>query len=223
MKQGDAKALLREYQSKGIGARVGFGEHPAVLVIDFIVGFTDPSSPLSAPLDKELESTLQLLAMARSRKVPIVFSTVSYSDHSREAGLFSKKVPSLKTLKSGSRWVELDQRLKRASDEVLLTKKFASCFFGTHLASYLTSMRVDTLLVAGCTTSGCVRATVVDALQNGFRTIVPIECVGDRASEPHIANLLDMDAKYADVVTLSESLEYLEKLESREGEVFPND
>lgn len=212
MEEEEAKALLREYQSKGIGARVGFGDNPAVLIIDFIVGFTDPSSPLSAPLDKELESTLQLLAMARSKKVPIAFTTVSYSDHSREADLFIRKVPSLKTLKSGSRWVELDPRLKRASDEVLLTKKFASCFFGTHLASYLTSLRVDTLIVAGCTTSGCVRATVVDALQNGFRTIVPMECVGDRASQPHIANLLDMDAKYADVVTLSESLEYLEKL-----------
>jgi len=212
MEEEGAKALLREYQSKGIGARVGFGDNPAVLIIDFIVGFTDPSSPLSAPLDKELESTLQLLAMARNKKVPIAFTTVSYSDHSREADLFIRKVPSLKTLKSGSRWVELDPRLKRASDEVLLTKKFASCFFGTHLASYLTSLRVDTLIVAGCTTSGCVRATVVDALQNGFRTIVPMECVGDRASQPHIANLLDMDAKYADVVTLNESLKYLEKL-----------
>ncbi len=212
MEEEEAKALLREYQSKGIGARVGFGDKPAVLIIDFIVGFTDPSSPLSAPLDKELESTLQLLAMARSKKVPIAFTTVSYSDHSREADLFIRKVPSLKTLKSGSRWVELDPRLKRASDEVLLTKKFASCFFGTHLASYLTSLRVDTLIVAGCTTSGCVRATVVDALQNGFRTIVPMECVGDRASLPHIAYLLDMDAKYADVVTLNESLKYLEKL-----------
>ncbi len=212
MEEEEAKALLREYQSKGIGARVGFGDNPAVLIIDFIVGFTDPSSPLSAPLDKELESTLQLLAMARSKKVPIAFTTVSYSDHSREADLFIRKVPSLKTLKSGSRWVELDPRLKRASDEVLLTKKFASCFFGTHLASYLTSLRVDTLIVAGCTTSGCVRATVVDALQNGFRTIIPMECVGDRASQPHIANLLDMDAKYADVVTLNESLKYLEKL-----------
>ncbi len=212
MEEEEAKTLLREYQSKGIGARVGFGDNPAVLIIDFIVGFTDPSSPLSAPLDKELESTLQLLAMARSKKVPIAFTTVSYSDHSREADLFIRKVPSLKTLKSGSRWVELDHRLKRASDEVLLTKKFASCFFGTHLASYLTSLRVDTLIVAGCTTSGCVRATVVDALQNGFRTIIPMECVGDRASQPHIANLLDMDAKYADVVTLNESLKYLEKL-----------
>lgn len=223
MKAEEAKALLREYQNKGIGARVGFGESPAVLVIDFIVGFTDPSSPLSAPLDKELESTLQLLAVARSKKIPIVFSTVSYSDHSQEAGLFSKKVPSLKFLKTGSQWVELDHRLKRASGELLLTKKFASCFFGTHLASYLTSLRVDTLIVAGCTTSGCVRATVVDALQNGFRTIVPMECVGDRASQPHIANLLDMDAKYADVVTLNESLEYLEKLESRKGGAVPND
>lgn len=187
-------------------------------MIDFIVGFTDPSSPLSAPLDKELESTVRLLSVARSKAIPIVFSTVSYNDQSREDGLFSRKVPSLKYLKTGSRWVELDHRLKRTSGEVLLTKKFASCFFGTHLASYLTSLRVDTLLVAGCTTSGCVRATVVDALQNGFRTIVPVECVGDRAWEPHIANLFDMDAKYADVVALSESLEYLDKLEVREAQ-----
>ena len=116
---------------------MGFGESPAVLVIDFVVGFTDPSSPLSAPLDKELESTLRLLSVARSKAIPIVFSTVSYDDQSCEDGLFSRKVPSLKYLKTGSRWVELDHRLKRTSGEVLLTKKFASCFFGTHLASYL--------------------------------------------------------------------------------------
>ncbi len=212
MEEEEAKALLREYQSKGIGARVGFGESPAVLVIDFIVGFTDPSSPLSAPLDKELESTLQLLAIARSKKIPIVFTTVSYSVHSREDGLFSRKVPSLKTLKSGSRWVELDHRLKRASDEVLLTKKFASCFFGTHLASYLTSMRVDTLIVAGCTTSGCVRASIVDSFSHGYRTIVPEDCCGDQDDGPHWDNLRDVGRRYADVIKLVDVLRHFDTL-----------
>jgi maleamate amidohydrolase len=203
---------FRDYRKKGIGNRVGFGLRPAVIVVDFIVGFTDLKSPLAANLDQEIRSTLRVLSLARQKRAPIVFSTVAYQEDGADAGVFIRKVPSLKTLHAGTRWVEIDERLGRREDEMLLVKKFASCFFGTHLASYLTSLQVDTLIVTGCTTSGCVRATVVDGMQNGFRVIVPSECVGDRAQGPHEANLLDIDAKYGDVASLNSVLSFLGKL-----------
>ena len=212
MTRSHAEEIERNYREKGFAARVGFGHRPAVLVVDAIVGFTDLDSPLAAQFDAEIAATVRLLDRARQKAVPAVFSTVAYDANCEDAGVFIRKVPSLRILAAGSRWVEVDPRLQRRSGEMLLVKKYASCFFGTHLASYLTAQGIDTLLVAGFTTSGCVRATVVDAMQHGFRAIVPKECVGDRAEGPHLANLLDMNAKYGDVVALSDALAYLESL-----------
>lgn len=201
---------LQAYRQHGLGARVGFGKRPAVLVVDATIGFTDPGSPLGASFDDEIASIRRLLDAARRAALPIVFTTVVYDPDMAEAGVFALKVPSLKTLQRGSRWVDLDPRLGRRPAEVLLEKKFASCFFGTHLASYLSFKQVDTLLVTGFTTSGCVRASVVDALQHGLRVIVPRECVGDRAEGPHTANLIDIEGKYGDVLPLEEVLGVLE-------------
>jgi nicotinamidase-related amidase len=181
-------------------------------VIDFIRGFTEVESPLGSNLDSQLEATGRLLAAARQSTFPIIFTTTAYDEKLVETGLFLSKVPSLSTLKRGSDWVELDSRLERSAEELIIEKQYASAFFGTALASVLTVQRVDTLILAGSTTSGCVRATAVDALQHGYRAIVPTECVGDRAKEPHVANLLDIDAKYGDVVSLDETLSYLESL-----------
>lgn len=128
MKAEEARQVLKEYQRKGLGFRVGFGRHPALLVVDMIVGFTDLASPLAAPLEPQLEATLKLLRVARRKKIPIIFSTVACDAQCREAGVFLKKVPSLSYLKAGSRWGELDPRLKRRPEEILLNKKFASCF-----------------------------------------------------------------------------------------------
>ena len=178
------KETFLKYQEKGIGARVGFGSHPAVIVVDFILGFTNLKSPLAANFESEIRATAKLLAIARRKRIPIVFSTVAY-DSSLDAGLFIRKVPSLRVLRAGTSLVEVDSRLGRRKDELLIVKRFASCFFGTHLGSYLTSRKVDTLIVTGCTTSGCVRATAVDGMQNGFHVIVPRQCVGDRAEAPH--------------------------------------
>jgi nicotinamidase-related amidase len=201
--------VLDDYRAKGLAGRVGFGRHPAVLVVDFIVGFTDLSSPLASELGAELGATSTLLDAARARAVPVLFTTTVYEPDFSDAGLFIRKVPSLKTLVRGSRWVELDPRLGRRPSEPILEKRYASAFFGTHLASTLTAAGVDTLVVAGCTTSGCIRATVVDALQHGFRAIVPRECVGDRATVQHDANLVDMDGKYGDVEPLESVLAHL--------------
>ena len=207
--------ILAKYRKKGIGARVGFGKRPAVLVVDFIRGMTEIESPLGSNLDREIEATGHLLRAAREAGSPVIFTTTAYDENLVEAGLFFAKVPSLSILKRGTRWTELDPRLERRPEELLIEKQYPSAFFGTALSSILTAQKVDTVIISGCTTSGCVRGTAGEALQHGYRAIVPRECVGDRAYEPHIANLLDIDAKYGDVVQLEEALLYLKNL--REG------
>lgn len=203
--------VLARYRKKGLARRVGFGKKPAVLVVDFIVGFTDKRSPLAADFDRELRATLSLLVAARRRRVPIFYTTTAYDPGLKEAGIFLQKVPALALLKDGTRWVEIEPRLKRKANEIVVVKKYASAFFGTSLASTLKALGVDTLVITGCTTSGCVRASVVDALQHGFKAIVPRECVGDRARGPHEANLVDIDGKYGDVVPVGDALDYLRR------------
>ena len=203
------------YVRKGFAARVGFGARPALLVIDIIRAFTDLRSPLASNLDDQVAAIQTLLKSARSRDVPVIFSTVAYDADLQEAGIWIRKIPSNSWLVEGSEWVELDGRLDRQPREMLLVKKYASCFFGTDLAARLVTRQVDTLLIAGCTTSGCVRATAVDACSLGLHTIVVQQAVGDRAELPHIANLFDIDAKYGDVVDLQDAVEYLERLPGR--------
>jgi len=200
------------YIKKGLGGRVGFGKRPALLVIDMIRGFTDVSSALASNMDDQIEAINQLLDLARTRQVPIIFSTVAYDAGLQEAGIWIRKIPSAKLLVEGSEWVEVDERLHRRPNEMVLVKKYASCFFGTDLASRLMNRNIDTLLITGCTTSGCVRATSVDSCSYGLHTIIVQEAVGDRAELPHIANLFDIDAKYGDVVSLEEALGYLNSL-----------
>ena len=200
------------YQRKGLAGRVGFGQRPAVLVVDFYLGSTDLESPLACDLEKPLAETVRILDSARRHKLPIFFTRVEYSADLRDAGLFLEKVPSLKVLVAGSRWVELDPRLGRRPDERVITKHYASAFFETDLSAQLHSLNVDTVIITGCTTSGCIRATAIDALQNSFRAIVPEGAVGDRSEIPHAANLFDIDAKYGDVVSVDAVLVYFEGL-----------
>lgn len=197
------------YQQRGFAQKVGLGTRPALLIIDFIKGFTDTACPLGSNLDKEIAATKQLLDSFRSNKLPVHFTTTAYDEEMVSAGVFVKKVPSLAHLKFGSTWIEIDDRLKPVSGEVVWIKQYASAFFGTALASALSAQKVDTLIIAGCTTSGCVRASAVDSCQHGFLTNVVSECVGDRSQAAHEANLNDLNAKYADVVTLAEVESYL--------------
>lgn len=192
------------YQQRGFGNKVGFGERPALLIIDFIKGFTDTNCPLGSNLDAEISATRKLLDTFRGRNLPIHFTTTAYDEAMVSAGVFVKKVPSLAHLKIGSDWVEIDERLAPIAGEVVWTKQYASAFFGTALASALVAQKVDTLVITGCTTSGCVRASAVDSCQHGFMTNVVCECVGDRSASAHEANLNDLDAKYADVVSLED-------------------
>jgi maleamate amidohydrolase len=201
----------------GFGGGAGFGSRPAVLVVDLLKGFTNPESPLGANLDVVVESTRRLLDCARGARVPVIFTTVVYdAANERAAAVFMRKVPALGVLRPGSRWIEVDGRLGRRDGEPVLAKAFASAFFGTPLASMLAGF--DTLVVCGASTSGCVRATVVDAVQHGLAPVVPRECVGDRWPAAHEANLFDIEAKYGDVVSLSEVLDAVQQAGERAAE-----
>lgn len=203
------------FRERGFGHRIGFGKRPALLVIDLINAFTQPKSMLGADLDLQIAATRQLLAVARRADVPVLFSTVAYDDEDlADAGIWALKQKGLTTLRAGTSGVLVDPRLERLPSEALITKKYASCFYGTDLLSRLVVSSVDTLLLAGCTTSGCVRATAVDACQSGYRTMIVAECVGDRSAAAHRQSLFDLDAKYADLVALADSLAYFESLQN---------
>ena len=194
----------------GFHGRAGFGARPALIVVDMSLGFTDPTSPLACELDEVVVAIQALLKEARAARLPVVFTTVALDAAGRAAAkAFIDKVPAMSTLEAGSRWVEIDDRLAPLPEEPVLVKVFASAFFGTALQSLLVANGCDSLIVTGASTSGCVRATVVDALQHGYRPIVPREAVGDRNPDAHAANLYDIDAKYGDVVSVDEVLEHL--------------
>ena len=196
----------RLYSERGFGQRQGPGRHPALIVVDLNYGFTDPASPLHCDTQEAIPATARLLAAARSSGAPVIFTTVEYDQASiRVARAFIEKAPSLRWLQAGGRWPQIDERIAPADGEPVLRKLFASAFFGTPLAAMLTAHGRDTVVVAGASTSGCVRATVVDALQHGYRVLVPRQAVADRASGPHEASLVDIDAKYGDVVDLAEA------------------
>jgi nicotinamidase-related amidase len=172
--------------------------------------FTDPDAPFGSVLDAEIDQTARLLAEARARRLPILFTCAAYdADDLSDAGLWATKVPASALLRTGTDAVALDERLGRREAESLVVKKYASAFFGTDLATRLTTLGIDTVLLAGCSTSGCVRATAVDALQHGFRAMVVREAVGDRNSAAHEQSLFDLHAKYADVVSVDEALAFL--------------
>jgi maleamate amidohydrolase len=205
------------YERARLGGSVTLGERPAVLVVDFSCGFTDPECALGADMTDEVEATRRILDVARAKGLAVVFTSIGFEPSLKDGGLWLQKAPALADLQLGGHWVEIDPRLEPREDETVVLKKGASAFFGTNLAAILISQGVDTVILCGATTSGCVRATAVDLLQHGFPTLVPRECVGDRAEAPHAANLFDIQAKYADVVTLEDALGYLESVPSRAG------
>ena len=192
---------------EGFHGRAGFGEKPALVVVDVNRGFTDPASPLVCDLDDCVAEIARLLEAFRRTELPVVFTTVCYNDFGKQAAaVFIEKVPALLVLEPGSPWVEIDRRIAPVEGEPILSKHFASAFFGTTLASVLASAGADTVVVTGASTSGCVRATALDAMQHGYRVVVPREAVGDRNAAAHEANLYDLDTKYADVVSVEDVL-----------------
>jgi nicotinamidase-related amidase len=188
------------YGNRSFGERVGLGDRPALVVVDLVNAFTDPSMELGSDVSDVLTETAKLLEAFRQHELPRYFTTVAFEESYGDAGHFVEKIPALRELRLGSEAAQVDDRVAPLASERVLLKKYASAFFGTDLSTELTTAGADTLVIAGVTTSGCIRATAVDSLQHGYRTVVPADAVGDRAEGPHRANLFDIDAKYGDVV-----------------------
>lgn len=184
---------------------IGLGQRPALILVDFSLGFTRPDSPLGGNFDAEVAATARLLAAFRARGLPACFTTVAYRDPA-QASVFRARLPALEILQAGSHWVRIDERLAPAPDEPVFEKHFASGFHGTRLAAWLREVAADSVVVTGLTTSGCVRATAVDALQHDYPVVIAREAVGDRDAAAHVANLHDLHAKYADVLAVEEIL-----------------
>lgn len=189
-----------DYAAAGFGARLPFGRRPAVIVVDFVRAYLDPSSPLYASVESAFESARRVVHAARAARVPVVFTGVRFMPGGVDGGVFYRKVPSLRLFDAGSRMGEYVDGLAPSAGEPLVVKQGASAFFGTSLATMLTAGSVDTVVIVGVSTSGCVRATAVDACQHGFVPFVVRDAVGDRDPRPHEASLFDLQAKYAEVI-----------------------
>ncbi|WP_437410651.1 N-carbamoylsarcosine amidohydrolase [Serratia marcescens] len=196
------------------GQRIGFGRRPALLAIDFMQAYTTEGAPLFAPgVVSAVEESRELLACARRTGIPVIHTNIRYhAGHFADGGLWVKKAPVMKDMVEGNPLAAFCPPVAPLGGEVVLSKQYASAFFGTALAPLLVAQGIDTLLMIGCSTSGCIRASAVDAVQHGFRAMVVRECVGDRHPGPHEANLFDIDSKYGDVVHKREALDYLNRL-----------
>ncbi len=189
--------------------RLSFGKRPALLIIDFVMAYLDPASPLYAQVEDALASNERLLAVARAASIPVIFTNVVYQTDGADGGLFYKKIPSLRVFVEGSPLGAFPPSLQPKDGEHVISKQFASAFFRTSLAETLSGEGIDTLLITGLSTSGCVRATALDALQSGFAPFVVREACGDRHSAPHEANLFDLQAKYSEVISEYEARAFM--------------
>ena len=197
---------------KAYDSRLGFGAKPALILVDFVQAYFDEGCALYAGVEDALESALRVRELARAAGIPVIYTNVVYYDEGRDGGVFFRKAPVLKNFLSGNPMGGWPSGLQPADDELVISKQYPSAFFGTPLASNLKNLDIDTLIITGVTTSGCIRATCVDAMSNGFIPIVVADACGDRHVAPHEANLFDMNAKYADVVSESETIGYLQQL-----------
>ena len=199
------------YEKQGFAQSIGIGERPAVVTVDFTNGFNDPEHFGGGNIDDAIKKTCELLKAARAWGWPIAHTRVVYADDGSNAGVFTWKVPALAALTEDNPLGHIVAQLDVRPGEFVVRKTQASAFFGTDFLPWLVRNRVDTLLVTGCTTSGCVRATVIDSVSNNLRTIVVRDCVGDRALGPHEANLFDMQQKYADLVTAEDVIAHFSR------------
>jgi maleamate amidohydrolase len=203
---------LAVYKQQNIGKPSGFGSAPALLIVDFVNGFNDPSMFGGGNITQAIERTQILLAAARKAGLPVAFTRIVYAEDGSDASVFTLKLPGLLALTESVPASQVVDALAPAPGEYVIRKIQPSAFFGTGLVGWLAQKRVDTVLVAGCTTSGCVRATVIDAMSHNFKTVVVSDCVGDRAMAPHEANLFDMEQKYADLMTCDEVVARLQSM-----------
>lgn len=209
----EAKDLEQDYAKALFGQTIGFGKKPALIVVDFVMAYLVEDSPLYAGVEETLESCKRVLAAARKAGIPIIFTNVEYQAGGVDGGIFYRKAGALKVFLKGSPLGAFPEGLEPREGELVITKQYPSAFFGTSLPATLTSMGIDTLIVTGLTTSGCIRATVLDTMQYGFIPIVVSDACGDRDPRPHEANLFDLQAKYADVLGETEVVAWLDNLE----------
>lgn len=188
---------------------LGFGRAPALILVDFVEAYFAEDSPLYADVDDALASALRVREAARTAGIPVFYTNVVYQPGGADGGVFFRKVPALEAFVAGNPLGAWPAGLEPAVDEIVVSKQYPSAFFGTALAAELTALGVDTLIITGLTTSGCIRATCVDAMSSGFIPIVVADACGDRHEAPHKANLFDMNAKYGDVIDESAAISYL--------------
>ena len=203
---------LTDNYAKAYNTKVGFGARPALILIDFCQAYFDPDCDLFAGVDDALASALRIRAAAHDAGVPVVLTNVVYHPTAINGGRFFEKAAPLRNFIEGSPMGAWPAGLTPRADELVVSKQYPSAFFGTSLASTLTALGRDSVILTGLTTSGCVRATCVDAMSHGFRTAVVADACGDRHPSPHEANLFDMNAKYADVISESDTLEFFARL-----------
>jgi len=203
---------LSENYARAYGRKVGFGARPALILVDFVQGYFDPECDLYAGVEQALASALRIRAAARAAGVPVVLTNVVYHPMALDGGRFFEKSKPLRYFLRGNPMGEWPEGLTPETDELIVSKQYPSAFFGTSLAATLTAGGIDSVILTGLTTSGCIRASCVDAMSHGFRTMVVAEACGDRHPAPHDANLFDMNAKYADVVSEDETIAYLKTL-----------
>ncbi len=197
---------------KAYDNRLGFGQRPALILVDFVQAYFDENCALYAGVEDELASALRVREAARAAGIPVIYSNVVYEEDGSDGGVFFRKAPVLKNFVTGNPMGGWPSGLQPTNDELVISKQYPSAFFGTVLAATLAASDVDTLIITGVTTSGCIRATCVDTMCYGFIPIVVADACGDRHAAPHEANLFDMNAKYADVVSEAEVLDYLQQL-----------
>ncbi len=202
-------ADLDIYKRQRFGQRLGLGRRVGLLVVDFVNGFNDPALFGGGNIGPAIERCVGLLGACRGMALPIAFTRIVFEADGSDHNLFVAKVPTLGQLTEAAPASQVVPALAPERGELVVRKRLPSAFFGTDLAAWFTTRSVDTLLIAGCTTSSCVRARVLDAMCHGFRPIVVADCVGDRALGPHEANLFDLGQKYADLLRRDEAIEAL--------------
>ncbi|MCH8188555.1 MAG: isochorismatase family protein [Proteobacteria bacterium] len=207
-----AQDLENDYDGAGYNRRLGFGERPALILIDFVEAYFDKSSPLYAGVDDALACAIRVRGAARRAGVFVIYTNVVFTKGGVNGGIFMKKVPTLSIMEEGKPLGAWPKGLEPGDGELVISKQYPSSFFGTSLSSTLTALGIDTLILTGLTTSGCVRATCIDTVSYGFRPIIVGDACGDRDDRPHEANLFDMNAKYGDVVGETEVTEYLNRI-----------
>lgn len=200
------------YDRAGFGRPVPRGRRPAIVVVDFSYGFTDTQYPTAADMAGPIAATRRITDAARAAGMPVIYTTIAFHPAEIDRLPWLRKATGMAALLQGSRLVEIDAATGIQAGDAIVVKKGASAFFGSTLAALLTGAGVDTVVVTGATTSGCVRATVVDAVQSGFTVLVPADCCADRAEAPHAANLYDIGQKYGDVTDSADILDWLATL-----------